>query len=213
MAPASWRLRALRSHLGEPPPASAATVTAAAAAASTVAAAATDSPAVPVRPRLSRLSRSVAGRVAVVTGAASGQGDATVRVLADEGCRLALCDISSCAALAAEINALGGEAACFTADLGERASVEKMAEEILARFDGEVDILVNNAGMSGGMAMSGGATSDDFFAQWARAQAVNLTAQVALSRKLLPALARNGDGRIVNVASTEGIGASLANAS
>ena len=67
-------------------------------------------PAAGVKRRLSKLSRDMTGRVALITGAASGQGDATARVLADEGCRLALCDINPCDELVAEVIDAGGEA-------------------------------------------------------------------------------------------------------
>jgi NAD(P)-dependent dehydrogenase (short-subunit alcohol dehydrogenase family) len=81
------------------------------------------------------------GRVALITGAASGQGDATARVLADEGCRLALCDINSCEDLCAEIIDAGGEAATFEVDLADSASIAQLAKDVLDRF-GDVDILV-----------------------------------------------------------------------
>ena len=81
------------------------------------------------------------GRVALITGAASGQGDATARVLADEGCRLALCDINSCEDLCAEIIDAGGEAATFEVDLADSASIAQLAKDVLDSF-GDVDILV-----------------------------------------------------------------------
>ena len=93
------------------------------------------------RRRLSTLSRDMTGRVALITGAASGQGDATARVLADEGCRLALCGINSCEDLCAEIIDAGGEAATFEVDLADSASIAQLAKDVLDRF-GDVDILV-----------------------------------------------------------------------
>jgi 3-oxoacyl-[acyl-carrier protein] reductase len=68
---------------------------------------------------------------------------------------------------------------------------------------GPVDILVNNAGMSFPSPIDGPA----FEEAWDRSFAVNLTAQAFLIRACLPHLRRNGDGRIVNIASTEGLGA------
>jgi len=97
-----------------------------------------------VKRRLSTLSRDMTGRVALITGAASGQGDATARVLADEGCRLALCDVNSCDALCAEVIDAGGEAASFDVDLADTDSIAQLARDVLERF-GEVDILMSVA--------------------------------------------------------------------
>ena len=91
-------------------------------------------PAGGVKRRLSKLSRDMTGRAALITGAASGQGDATARVLADEGCRLALCDINPCDELAAEVIDAGGEAAAFIVDLADSASIEQLAADVLERF-------------------------------------------------------------------------------
>ena len=91
-------------------------------------------PAAGVKRRLSKLSRDMTGRVTLITGAASGQGDATARVLADEGCRLALCDINPCDELVAEVIDAGGEAAAFIVDLADSASIEQLAADVLERF-------------------------------------------------------------------------------
>ena len=154
--------------------------------------------------RLSKLDRSIAGKVALVTGAASGMGRATAHLFADEGARVAVTDLAPEAVdkVVAEITGAGGEAAGWTLDVRDRQQVERVPREIVARLGG-LDILVNNAGVSR-PAPIGDAGYED---AWAETFAVNLTGQLRLIRACLPELARHGSGRIVNIASTEGLGA------
>jgi 3-oxoacyl-[acyl-carrier protein] reductase len=156
-------------------------------------------------PRLSRLSRSIAGRVALVTGAASGMGRATAHLFADEGARVAACDVNAegVEGVVKEIGAVGGEAAAFALDVADRSAVDGLVRGVVARFGG-LDILINNAGVS----IPAPLESPDFEAAWERTLAINLTAQVRLIRAALPHLERSGAGRIVNIASTEGLGGS-----
>jgi len=156
------------------------------------------------RTRLSRLSRSIEGRVAVVTGAASGMGRATARLFADEGARVAVVDREgeALSALAKEIQEAGGEAEAFVVDLSEREEIAPLVERIAARF-AAIDILVNNAGVSRMAPME----QADFFAAWDFTMEVNLTAYAGLVRACLPHLRASDAARIVNVASTEGVGA------
>ena len=154
--------------------------------------------------RLSRLSRSVDGRVAVVTGAASGMGRATAHLLADEGARVAVMDRApgGAAQVAAEITAAGGTARAWEVDVTDRDAVEAAVAAVHGEL-GPVDILVNNAGISVPTAIDG----DDFASAWDDTLAVNLTAHTSFIRACLADLRRDGAGRIVNVASTEGLGA------
>jgi len=154
--------------------------------------------------RLSALSRSIEGRVAIVTGGASGMGRATARLLADEGARVAVMDRSpgGAAAVAAEITAAGGTAAAWDVDVTDPEAVESAIAA--ARTDlGPIDILINNAGISRPTSIDG----DEFLDTWATTLAVNLTAHTTTIRACLADLRRDGAGRIVNVASTEGLGA------
>jgi len=154
--------------------------------------------------RLSRLSRSIAGRIALVTGAASGMGRATAHLFADEGARVAVVDRDGegVERVVKEISGAGGEAAGFAADLGDAARIEPLVRDVVQRFGG-LDILVNNAGVSFQTPID----SPEFEAHWERTLAVNLAAQVRLIRAALPWLAAKGEGRVVNIASTEGLGA------
>ncbi len=147
----------------------------------------------------------MAGRVAVVTGAASGMGRATAHLFADEGASVAVLDRTDdgVAAVVAEILAAGGTAGGWTVDVTDGEAVRRAVDEIADRL-GPPDILVNNAGISRPAPIDG----PDFEEQWAATLAVNLTAHTTMIRACLPHLRRNGEGRIVNIASTEGIGGS-----
>jgi 3-oxoacyl-[acyl-carrier protein] reductase len=155
-------------------------------------------------PRLSQLSRSIAGRVALVTGAASGMGRATAHLLADEGAAVAVLDVVAAGVdrVVGEITSAGGRAAPFAVDLADAARIAALPAELEARL-GPLDILVNNAGVSFPAALG----SADHEAAWVRTLEINLSAQVRLIRAFLPQLARRGEGRVVNIASTEGLGA------
>jgi 3-oxoacyl-[acyl-carrier protein] reductase len=155
--------------------------------------------------RLSTLSRSIAGKVALVTGAASGMGRATAHLFADEGARVAVADrdADGVKRVVDEILGAGGEAAGWPVDLADAKRIPLLVREVVERF-GALDILVNNAGVSLPTPVDG----DAYEAAWEKTFAVNLAAQVRLIRAALPHLLREGAGRIVNVASTEGLGAS-----
>ncbi len=153
---------------------------------------------------LTALSRSIAGRVAIVTGAASGIGRATARVLAAEGARVAVCDLdqAACDAVAGEIAAAGGTAAGWALDVADPERIAAVVADVAGRL-GPVDILVNNAGVS----LPAPIDMDGYEAAWERTMAVNLLAHARMVRSCLPQLARAGEGRVVNIASTEGLGA------
>jgi 3-oxoacyl-[acyl-carrier protein] reductase len=154
--------------------------------------------------RLTRLSRQIAGQAALVTGAASGMGRATALLFADEGARVAVVDRDGAGAkrVADEIHAAGGNAADFALDVSDGAAALQVVAEVVARF-GRLDVLVNNAGVSLPTAID----AAGFEACWERTLAVNLTGQAHLIRACLPHLRAHGAGRIVNVASTEALGA------
>jgi 3-oxoacyl-[acyl-carrier protein] reductase len=154
--------------------------------------------------KLSKLSRSIEGQTAIITGAASGMGRATAYVFADEGARLALVDRNAegVTAVADEIRAAGGTANAYTADLADAAAIADLVDRVHADL-GPVDILVNNAGISVGAPID----HEMWEKAWELTFSVNLTAQARLIRALASDLARNRAGRVVNIASTEGLGA------
>jgi len=146
-------------------------------------------------------SRSIAGRVAIVTGAASGMGRATALLLASEGAKVAFTDLdlAACGAVAAEA---GPNAKAFALDVADGAAIKQVIADIAAHFGG-IDILINNAGVSSFCALD----SDEYDAIWHRAIAVMLTAHQRMVRAALPWLRQSDAPRIVNIASTEGLGA------
>jgi 3-oxoacyl-[acyl-carrier protein] reductase len=155
-------------------------------------------------PRLSTLSRSIAGKSAIVTGAASGMGRATAHLFSDEGAKVAVVDLGKdkVDAVVKEITDNGGTAVGFQCDVSDPDAVKALVAAVVEAFGG-IDILVNNAGVAYN---SGADAPDDEFAEaWDRTVGVNLTAHALLIRAALPYLQASGGGRIVNIASTEGI--------
>ena len=155
-------------------------------------------------PRLSKLSRSIAGEAALVTGAASGMGRATALLFADEGAKLALFDLDAAALekVAGEIRSAGGEVFAQAFDLADAAALAVAVEAAAAHLGG-LDIVVNNAGIPSGLPID----HADYTGLWQRTLSVNLAAQMHVVRAALPWLRRSRAPRIVNIASTEGLGA------
>lgn len=138
--------------------------------------------------------RTVAGRVALVTGAASGIGRATAALLAEDGALVAALDRDEPEAPA------GGRA--WACDVTDGARVDTVLAEVRDAL-GPVDILVNCAGVSLPAAIDG----DGFEESWDQTLAVNLTGTARTVRACVDDLRRNGDGRVVNIASSEALGA------
>jgi 3-oxoacyl-[acyl-carrier protein] reductase len=147
------------------------------------------------------LSRSITGRVAIVTGAASGMGRATARLFASEGASVAVIDLdpAACAAVAAEC---GGGARPYALDVADAEAIARTVAQIAADF-GRIDILVNNAGVSSFCGLEDPAYEE----VWHRALSVMLSAHQRMVRAALPFLRQSDAARIVNIASTEGLGA------
>jgi len=155
-------------------------------------------------PDFKQLSRSVAGLTVLVTGAASGMGRATARVFAAEGANVAVTDFvaAGAEAVAAEIVGNGGAAKAWTLDVANRDNINAVVNEIAAHFGG-LDIVVNNAGISVATPIDG----DGYDAAWEKSIAVLLTAHPRIIRAALPYLRKSRSPRIVNIASTEALGA------
>lgn len=154
--------------------------------------------------RLSRLSRSIANRVALVTGAASGMGRATAHLFADEGAKVAVTDVSADGVerVVQEICAAGGTAHGWVLDVQDANRVRTVVGEVTDRFDG-LGILVNNAGIVRFTPVDG----EDYDQSWTDTLGVNLEGPLRMIRASLPHLLADGAGRIVNIASTEAVGA------
>ena len=150
------------------------------------------------------LSRSVAGKVALVTGAASGMGRATAHVFAREGAKVAVTDVRAedAEAVAAEIRAEGGDARAWAFDVGDAEVIARLVPEIAEHFGG-LDFLINNAGVAGFRKID----DADYDALWARQFPILLEAHPRIVRAALPYLRKSSSPRIVNIASTEALGA------
>jgi len=153
---------------------------------------------------LSKLSRSIAGRVVLVTGAASGMGRAEARLFAAEGAHVAVTDLTQDGVdqVVAEIVAADGSAAGWTLDVTNDDQVADVVAAVAHHFGG-LDVLVNNAGVSLGALID----SDEHPGAWSTALDVLLTGQVRLIRAALPHLRASDAARIINIASTEALGA------
>ena len=147
-------------------------------------------------------SRSITRRNAIVTGAARGMGRATARLFAAEGANVAVTDLdlAACQQVAEEC---GSNARAYALDVSDKDAIASTVAQIAADMGG-IDILVNNAGISRHAALDGGEEYEDI---WHSALAVMLTAHQRMVRAALPHLRKSDAARIVNIASTEGLGA------
>jgi NAD(P)-dependent dehydrogenase (short-subunit alcohol dehydrogenase family) len=140
-------------------------------------------------------------KVAIVTGAGMGIGQAVALALAREGAKVAVADINDQAGstTVSQIQAAGGEAFFQHADVGSTEDVRRLVEETVARF-GRLDVLVNNAGV----AVAGSVTeiSED---DWNRLINIHLTGTWRGMKFAIPHMVRGGGGSIVNMASVQAI--------
>ena len=144
---------------------------------------------------------SLKGRVAVITGAASGIGRATAGLLADAGAETALIDIDQAGgeAAAAQITESGAKAKFFHCNVISDFDCNSTVEEICEEFD-RIDILFNNAGV-----IQRKNIIELEESQWDLVVDVNLKAIFLLSRRVIPKMAENGGGSIINTGSGWGL--------
>ncbi|WP_338467378.1 SDR family NAD(P)-dependent oxidoreductase [Novosphingobium sp. ZN18A2] len=153
---------------------------------------------------MERFSRSIEGMVALVTGAGSGMGRATAILFAQEGALVAAADVNEegLARTVAAIEAAGGTARGFVIDVGDPAAIDRGMADVLGWHD-RLDIVVNNAGVSGFLPLE----DDGYDANWERILRIDLSAHQRVIRKALPFLRKSSAPRVVNIASTEALGA------
>ncbi|WUH93147.1 SDR family oxidoreductase [Streptomyces sp. NBC_00433] len=140
---------------------------------------------------------SVRGQVVVVTGAARGVGELLARKLAARGARLALVGLEP-DELKQVTASLGGDAACWTADVTDRAAMARVAGEVAAHF-GRIDVVVANAGVA-----TGGPFLESDPDAFDRVIQVNLLGSIATARAFLPALLESR-GYLLQIASLAAI--------
>jgi len=154
--------------------------------------------------RLSKLSRSIEKKVAIITGAASGMGRSTAHLFADEGAHVVVTDLdkNKIDIVVAEILDSGGSASGWVLDVSDAKQRASVVKSVADKWGG-IDILINNAGVVFPEAID----SPNFFESWHKSVEVLLTSQVMLVKECLPYLEASDGGRIVNIASTEALGA------
>ncbi|MBB3891243.1 3-oxoacyl-[acyl-carrier protein] reductase [Phenylobacterium haematophilum] len=153
---------------------------------------------------MSRLSRSMKGARVLVTGAGSGMGRATAEVFAEEGAHVAVTDhaLEPAAAVADELAARGLSARAWKLDVSDAAEIAAVVPMIAGELGG-LDAVINNAGISAFSPID----SDGYEAVWDRSLAILLSAHQRVIRASLPFLRASSAPRIVNIASTEALGA------
>lgn len=151
----------------------------------------------------------LSGKVAIVTGAASGMGKAIAELYAKEGAKVIVSDINleGADAVASAIESAGGTARAMKTNVAEREEIDQLIDTTVQEF-GTLDILVNNAGIMDGFEPAGEIEDEN----WERIFAINTTAVMRATRKALPIFLEKGKGVIVNTASTGGLNGAHAGA-
>lgn len=140
------------------------------------------------------------GRVAIVTGGASGIGLGTARRFAEEGARVVIADTEEEAGRAAA-EGLGADSTFERTDVSDPAAVAELVEHTMSTF-GRLDVMFNNAGISGARYPS---LFDDDFADFHRVMDVNLLGVMVGTREAGRHMAANGGGSIINITSIGGM--------
>ncbi len=148
------------------------------------------------------MSHHFTAKVCIVTGASSGIGAATARLLASHGASVVIADVQDAAGkgLAKELTAAGHQASFIHTDVADDDAVQAMVRHAVERHGG-LDVAINNAGIEG----TSGAVADQDEADVLRTIDINLLGVFRCIRHEIPALLERGGGAIVNVASIAGL--------
>ena len=138
----------------------------------------------------------LASRVAIVTGAGGGLGEAVARRLAESGAKVLACDINMARV---DRDSLPANITCAEVNVVDSAAVNALVEQVVAR-EGRLDILVHSAAILG----AAGPVADYPEEEWRRVIDINLTGTFIVNKAVVPQMAKGGYGRIVNVASAGG---------
>jgi NAD(P)-dependent dehydrogenase (short-subunit alcohol dehydrogenase family) len=151
----------------------------------------------------------LSGKVAIVTGAASGMGKAIAELFAQEGAKVVASDLNveGVQAVVQGIEAKGGAAIAVAANVAKEEDVQNLVDTAVSTY-GTVDILINNAGIMDNFVPAAEITDE----LWERVFAVNTTGTMRATRKVLPIFIEKKSGAIVNIASIGGLQGSRAGA-
>ena len=154
--------------------------------------------------KLTKLSRSVKDKVALITGSGSGMGRATAYVFAEAGAKVIASDINEeqIDEVASDINSSNGSCLKQVLDVTNKKNISEVISNVIKEF-GQLDMLVNNAGISIPTTID----DENYEDSWDKTFDVLLKGQVNLIRAALPFIRKSDCGRIVNISSTEGMGA------
>ena len=145
--------------------------------------------------------KKLAGKIAVVTGGASGIGHGIVKRFVEEGATVAIFDLANATEAAAELKA----AAAFEIDIGDAAAWQRALQEVVDRFGG-LHVLVNNAAITGPLETPVGSYPPDDFARVLR---VNTIGSFLGHRFAIPHMLRSGGGAIVNISAAAAVKTTL----
>ena len=139
----------------------------------------------------------LAGKIAIITGAAAGIGRASVLLFAREGAKIAAVDLDDVGikTLGQEVTASGGEALAVRADVSKADEVQRVVHAVIESF-GRVDILFNNVGI-----VAHGKIHTISEAEWDRTMTINVKSMYLLCREVMPVFLRQGGGVILNTSS------------
>jgi NAD(P)-dependent dehydrogenase (short-subunit alcohol dehydrogenase family) len=140
------------------------------------------------------MSGSLEGKVAVVTGAAQGIGNAIAKGLAAEGARIVVADLNRADEAAQEFE----DGIGLTVDVADDLQVERMAQQVVDEC-GRIDILVNNAGLYASLQMR--PFTEIPVEEWRQVMDVNVLSMFLTTRAVVPRMREQGGGRIVNISS------------
>ena len=147
------------------------------------------------------IANNIENKVVIITGASSGLGEATARLLAARGARLVLAArrTERLQALVQELEATGAQAIAVATDVADMAQVQALADAAMARF-GRIDVLVNNAGIMPLAPIAKGKVDE-----WSRMIDVNIKGVLHGIAAVLPTMTAQSSGHIVNIASVAGL--------
>jgi len=154
--------------------------------------------------KLSTLSRSIEGKIVFITGAGNGMGRATAKLFAEYGAKVAASDLhlDSVNETVEEITNADYDARAWQLDVADKEAIHKTISSAAEHYGG-LDVLVNNAGVSLRTAID----DEDYEERFAKSVSILLTSHTRTIRAALPYLRESDSPRIINIASTEGLGA------